>query len=93
MTDRPKEGKPKMRKALILTTMLAGIGGLVAVAQASQDKVPEKDASEVTTQTESLRKDGESLGAPRDERSHEARERSRDEHRRAHEEGEDDDQD
>ena len=82
-----------MRKALILTTMLAGIGGLVAVAQASQDKVREKDASQVTTQTDSLRKDGKGLGAPRDERSHEARERSRDAHRGAHEEGEDDDQD
>lgn len=81
-----------MRKALILTTMLAGIGGLVAAAQASQDKVP-KDASQVTPQTESLRSDGEGLGAPQDERSHEARERSRDEHREAHEEAEDDDQD
>ena len=82
-----------MRKALILTAMLAGIGGLVAVAQASQDKVPEKDASQVAPQTESLGKDRDHLGAPRDERSREASERSRDEHREAHEEGEDDDQD
>jgi hypothetical protein len=90
MTGRPKEGKPTMRKALILTTMLAGIGGLVAVAQASQDKVPEKHTSQVTTETENLRKYGEGLGAPRDERSHEARERTREERRGAHEEDDDD---
>lgn len=73
-----------MRKALILMTALAGIGGLLAAAQASQDRVPDKDSSQV--QTESFRKDGEHLGAPLDERPHEARERSREECREAHEE-------
>ncbi|MGY4567139.1 hypothetical protein [Bradyrhizobium sp. USDA 3256] len=82
-----------MRKALILTTVLAGIGGVVAVAQASQDRVPDKDNSQVTTQTESVRKDGEHLGAPRDERSHEARERHREERREAHEKEEHEDRD
>ncbi len=80
-----------MRKALILTTVLAGIGGL-AVAQASH-KVPQKDASQMRTQTESLREAGEHLGAPRDEHSHEASERSRKEHREAREEEDDDDRD
>jgi len=40
-----------MRKALILTTLLVGIGGLVAAAQASQDRAPETDGTQVTTQT------------------------------------------
>jgi hypothetical protein len=53
--------------------------------------VPEKDASQGTSQTESLRKDGEHLGAPRDERSHEASEQSSKEQREAREEEEDDD--
>jgi hypothetical protein len=75
-----------MRKVLILTTMLAGINGLVVVAQASQDKAPKKDSSQVTTQTESFHKDGEHLGTPRDERSHEASEQSREERRGGHEE-------
>ncbi|MGY4314137.1 hypothetical protein [Bradyrhizobium sp. JR3.5] len=81
-----------MRKTLILTTVLAGIGGLVAVAQANQDRVLGKDNSQVTTQTESVRKDGEHPGAQRDERSHEARERHREERREPREQ-EDEDRD
>ncbi len=75
-----------MRKALILTTILVGIGGLVAVAQASQDTMPGKDDSQVTTQTEDFRKGGEHVGAPRDERTQQACERYREERREAHEE-------
>ncbi len=82
-----------MRKALILTTVLVGIGGLVAAAQASQDRAPEKDGAQVTSQTESPGKDdAEDIGAPRGERTPEAHKRHREEHREAHEE-EDDDRD
>jgi hypothetical protein len=94
MTGRPEAKEDRtMRKALILTTVLAGIGGLVAAAQASQDKVPENDSSEVTTQTERFPRDGGHLGAPRDEHSGEARERYREERREAHEKEEEDDRD
>jgi hypothetical protein len=82
-----------MRKALILTTVLAGIGGLVAAVQASQDKVPENDSSQAATQTENIRKDGERLGGPRDERSHEARERSREERGEGYEKEEEEERD
>ena len=81
-----------MRKALILTTALIGIGGLVAAAQASQDRSPEKNGAPATSQAESLSKDGKDLGAPRDERSHEARERH-EERREAHEEEEEEEED
>lgn len=82
-----------MRKALILTTVLAGIGGLVAAAQASQDKVPEKDGAPATSQTESLGKDAKGLGAPHDQRSHEARERHREERGVGQEREEEEDRD
>lgn len=82
-----------MRKTLILTVTFIGIGGLVAAAQASQDRVPEGDSSQVTTRTESFQKDGGLLGAPRDERSQAARERYREEHSEAHEHEEDEDRD
>jgi hypothetical protein len=81
-------GELTMRKALILTTALVGIGGLVVAAQASQDRAPEKNGTPVTSQTESLGKDGKDLDAPRDERSREAREQYREERRKAHEEEE-----
>jgi hypothetical protein len=81
-----------MRKALILTTALVGIGGLVAAVQASQDRAPEKYSAQVTSQPESPGKDAKDFGAPRDERSREARERNREERREAHEE-EDEDRD
>jgi hypothetical protein len=71
---------------MILTTVVVGIGGLVAAAHAGQDRMPEKDSSQVTAQTESLHKDGEHLGTPRDERSREAHKRYREERREAHEE-------
>ena len=79
-----------MRKALILTAVLAGIGGLVAVAQASQDLGTEKGGSQAVAQTE--RNDGTRLSTPQDERSHEAHGRNREERREAREE-EDEDQD
>ena len=40
-----------MRKVLIVAAVLTGIGGLVAAAQASQDRAPETDGTQVTTQT------------------------------------------
>ena len=73
-----------MRKTLILTTALVGIAGLVAAAQASQDRAP--DSAQVTSQPESPGKDAKDIVAPRDERSHEARERNREGRREAHEE-------
>lgn len=86
MTGRLKDRELTMRKVMILTTVVVGIGGLVAAAHAGQDRVPEKDSSQVTIQTESLRKEGEHLGTPRDERSREARERYREERREVDEE-------
>jgi hypothetical protein len=80
-----------MRKALILTTVLAGIGGLAAVAQASQDRGPDKDNSQITPRTESARKDREHLGGPHDARSNEGRGQHRDERREAHEKEEHED--
>lgn len=77
-----------MRKALILTTALAGIGALVAVAQASQHGGPEKDSSQAIAQTQS--EDGERLDGPRDERSREARERYREERGESREEADED---
>ncbi len=75
-----------MRKALILATALVGIGGLFAAAKASQDKAPEKDDAQVTRQTESLGKEAKDIDPRRDQRSHEARERSREERGEAQEE-------
>lgn len=47
----------------------------------------------VTTQTEALGKDGEHLGAPHGERSHQARERCRVDRKEAHEAEQDEDRD
>jgi hypothetical protein len=72
---------------------LIGIGGLVGAAQASQDRASEKNGAEMLNQAERLDKDAKELGAPRDERSNEVRERYREERREAHEDEEDEDRD
>ena len=82
-----------MCKAVIVTAVLAGIGGLVAVAHASQDSSPEKNGSQVTTRAEGFHKDPNHMGALRDEHSSEAREQHREEGREAHENEEDEDRD
>jgi hypothetical protein len=82
-----------LRKALILTTLLVGIGGLVAAAQASQDRAPETDGTQLTTQTGRFHEDGEHISAPREGRTHETREQHREERREADEKEEDEDRD
>lgn len=82
-----------MRKALLLTTVLAAMGGAALAAQASQDRAPDRDGVEPTTQQDASRKDTDRVSASRDERAHESRERTREEGRQAHEEEEEDDRD
>jgi hypothetical protein len=92
MKGRLETKELSMRKILILTVTFIGIAGVVAAAQASQDRAPEKDSSQVTTQTESSHKDGEQVRAPRGERSQQGRERYREERSEA-DEHEDEDRD
>ena len=51
------------------------------------------DGTQVTTQTGRYHEDGEHMSAPRDERTHEAREQHREERRDADEKEEDEDRD
>jgi hypothetical protein len=62
----------------------------MVAAQASQDRVPEKDRSQATSPTEGFRRDGDHPDA-REGRSREAREHYRDERKEAHEQEEDED--
>ena len=98
-TSRPNDphafskGQLTIRKAVIMTAVLAGFGELVVVARASQDSSPEKNDSQVTIRAEGFHKDPNHMGAPRDEHSSEAREQHREEGREAHENEEDEDRD
>jgi hypothetical protein len=82
-----------MRKVLIVAAVLTGIGGLVAAAQASQDRAPETHGTQVTTQTGRFHQDGEHISAPREERTHEACEQRQEERGEADEKVEDEDRD
>jgi hypothetical protein len=62
-----------MRKILIVAGVLTCIGGLMAAAQASQDRALESDGAQVTTQTGRFHDDGEHMSAPREGHTHETR--------------------
>jgi hypothetical protein len=95
MTGRRNMEMCQMRRILIAIAVL-GAAGLVAAAWASGDRAASTQDSlqpgvQAPSRTESLRRDGEEARAPRDERSHEGRERRRDEHKEARGNDEDDD--
>lgn len=77
-----------MRKILITAAVLAGLGAILAVAQASQDTTPQPEP--VSRSRESDRKEADPIATPRDDR---ARDSHREQRRHAHEEDEDDDRD
>jgi hypothetical protein len=73
-----------MRKALMLAAALAGIGGLMAAARASQDGPTQTESAQATTHADGFRK-ADREGAARDDRSHEAHEQDREERKGTHE--------
>src|SRR5689334_14400564 len=95
MTGRRNMETCQMRRILIAIALLGG-AGLGAAAWASDDRTGStqdglQQGVQVPARTEGLRRDGEEARPPRDERSHEARDRRRDEHREARGNDEDDD--
>ncbi len=78
-----------MRKLLIVTALIAG-AGMLAAAQASEDKAKSVQES---SQTESNRKDGERVGATRETHSRESGKSHREEHKEAYGREEDEDRD
>jgi hypothetical protein len=80
-----------MRKILITTAVLAGLGAILAVAQASQDTTSEPEP--VSRSRESDRKEADRIATPRDDRTRNSGGSHREQRRHAQEEDEDDDRD
>jgi len=66
-----------MRKILVMTAVLAGLGGILAVAQASQNTRPEPGLRS----QDGDRKEADHIATPRDDRT---RGSHREEHRHGH---------